>query len=173
MQDTGEKKVKPTADSSQSRETLWKSDKNNKKTTLQNSTWLPRYLSEKDLCPQIVTLFLNVSHSYIKQILRFCNESYHFDIKKIVWWLQNNNKSFSNQFNGWLLDFYPERFLFLHSNLEVLKGQHWKWIILLKTSSHMHEKLIFCVRVIIPCVYHLETTILEGLGLRSNVAGYG
>ena len=36
----------------------------------------------------------------------------------------------------------------------------------------MHEKLIFCVRVIIPCVYHLETTILEGLGLRSNVAGY-
>ena len=36
----------------------------------------------------------------------------------------------------------------------------------------MHDDLIFCVRVIIPCVYHLETTILEGLGLRSNVAGY-
>ena len=85
LQDTGEKKVKPTADSSQSRETLWKSDKNNKKTTLQNSTWLPRYLSEKDLCPQIVTLFLNVSHSNIKQIKRFCYESYHLTIKKIVW----------------------------------------------------------------------------------------
>ena len=38
--------------------------------------------------------FLNVSHSYIKQILRFCNESYHLDIKKIVWWVQNNRYIF-------------------------------------------------------------------------------